>query len=63
MTNERKYWIEIYHPGQVRPSLQEITGMDQEQLRATIRQFDDLHIPWAFGCGDRMPDQVDWRKP
>lgn len=52
-----KYWIEVFHEGQRGPSLQDITGMTQEQIRKTIQSFDDLYLPWAFGCGDRMPDE------
>lgn len=57
-----KHWIEVYNEGQLKPSLRDITHDTQDEIRRTIRGLDDLGIPWAFGCGERMPDQIEWIK-
>jgi hypothetical protein len=53
-----KHWIQVYHPGQLKPSLRDITNETQEEIRKTIKSFDDLDLPWAFGAGERMPDEL-----
>jgi hypothetical protein len=58
MTMANKHWIEVHHPGQFRPSLEDITDRRPEDLATIIRFFDDEGIPWAFGCGEEMPDQL-----
>jgi hypothetical protein len=57
-----KHWIEIWHPDQLKPSLQEITNLRPDQISRIVDFFDEEGIPWAFGAGERMPDQIEWRK-
>ncbi len=54
-----KFWIEVFHRQDVRPGLQDITDWTPEDVGKLVKFFDDENIPWAFGCGDRMPDQIE----
>ncbi len=53
-----KHWIEAYHVGNLKPGLQDITEWRQEEIGKLVAFFDDFDIPWAFGCGKRMPDEL-----
>ena len=63
MTTTKKHWIEIYHKGQDKPSLVTITDSAPERVRQIIAALDGLELAWAFGSGERMPDQVEWYRP
>jgi hypothetical protein len=53
-----KHWIEVWNKNQMKPSLQDITDRTQAEVRAIIEFFDEEYIPWAFGCGEVMPDAL-----
>jgi len=53
-----KHWLEVYHPGQPKPSLRDITDDTEDEIKRTIRGLNDLNIPWALGAGERMPDEL-----
>lgn len=59
----RKYWLEVYHSGQRKPSLRDITGASEDEVRRTVEGLDEMGIAWAYGSGERMPDAIEWFVP
>ena len=52
-----KCWLEVYHQGQRKPSLQDLTGDPPDSIARTCRALDELGIAWAFGVGKHLPDR------